>query len=124
MTKNKAIRMPGKERPAASQLVIQKPPTTKPHPRNLAKNTKPSTDQLLKPIAEGLEYRFLRSQPRVLGSGSLHRARPRQSEYHHSMPIRVLRNLDTPTLLVPLADIERRGVKQSSLNLLKWPVLH
>ena len=48
MTKNKAIRMPGKERPAASQLVIQKPPTAKPHPRNLAKNTKPSTDQLIK----------------------------------------------------------------------------
>ena len=54
MTKNKAIRMPGKERPAASQLVIQKPPTTKPHPRNPAKNTKPSADQLIKPIAEGL----------------------------------------------------------------------
>ena len=47
MTKNKAIRMPGKVRPAASQLVIQKPPTTQPHPSNLAKNTKPSTDQLI-----------------------------------------------------------------------------
>lgn len=55
MTKNKAIRMPGKERPAASRLVIQKPPTTKPHPRNAAKNTKPSADQLIKPIAEGLD---------------------------------------------------------------------
>ena len=41
MTKNKAIRMPGKERPATSQLVIQKPPTTKPHPRNLAKTRNP-----------------------------------------------------------------------------------
>jgi hypothetical protein len=101
MTKNKAIRMPGKERPAAPQLVIQRPPTTKPHPRNLAKHTKPSADQLIKPIAEGLVYRFLRSQPRVLGSGSLHRARPRHSEYHHRMPIRVLRNLDTPALLAP-----------------------
>jgi hypothetical protein len=104
--------------------VIQKPPTTKPHLRNLAKNTKPSADQLIKPIAEGLAYRFLRSQPRVLGSGSLHRARPRQSEYHHSTPIRVIRNLDTPALLAHLADMGRRGVKQSSLNLLKWPVLH
>ena len=101
MTKNKAIRMPGKERPAASQLVIQKPPTTKPHPRNLAKNTKPSADRLIEPIAEDLAYRFLRSQPRVLGSGSLHRARPRQSEYHHNMPIRVIFNLDTPALLAP-----------------------
>jgi hypothetical protein len=80
MTKDKAIRMPGKKRPAASQLVIQKPPTAKPHLRNVAKNTKPSADQLIKPITEGLVYRFLRSQPRVLGSGSLHRARPRQSE--------------------------------------------
>jgi hypothetical protein len=123
-TQNKAIRMPGKERPAASQLVIQKPPTTKPHPRNLAKNSKPSADQLIKPIAEGIEYRFLRSQPRVLGSGSLHRARPRQSEYHPSMPISVLRNLDTPALLAALADIGCQGVKQSSLNPLKWPVLH
>jgi hypothetical protein len=41
MTKNKAMRMPGKGRPAASQLVIQKPPTTKPHPRNLAKTRNP-----------------------------------------------------------------------------------
>jgi hypothetical protein len=81
-------------------------PTTKPHPRNLAKNTKPSTDQLIKPIAEGLEYRFLRSQPRVLGSGSLHRARPRQSVYHHSMPIRVLRNLDTPRPTLLTSDAE------------------
>ena len=85
MIKNKAIRMPGKERPAASQLVIQKPPTTKPHPRNLAKNTKPSADQLIKPIAEGLEYRFLRSQPRVIGPGSLRKARPRRSVSHNNM---------------------------------------
>jgi hypothetical protein len=63
MTKTKAIRMPGKERPAASRLVIQKPPTTKPHLRNLAKKTKPSADQLIKPIAEGLEYRFLGASP-------------------------------------------------------------
>jgi hypothetical protein len=53
MTKNTAMRMPGKGCPAASQLVIQKPPTTKLHPRNLAKNTTPPADQLIKPIAEG-----------------------------------------------------------------------
>src|SRR5271154_1756264 len=34
--------MPGKERPAASRLAIQKPPTTEPHQRNLYRNTKPS----------------------------------------------------------------------------------
>ena len=38
----KAIRMPGKERPAASRLGIQGPPTTEPHHRNTGRNTKPS----------------------------------------------------------------------------------
>jgi hypothetical protein len=76
--------MPGKERPAASRLVIQRPPTTEPHLRNAGKNTKPSNGQLLSQTAEGLDYRFLRSQPRVLGPGSLRKARPRQSDYHHS----------------------------------------
>ncbi len=84
MTKAKAIRMPGKERPAASRLVIQKPPTTTPHQKNLATTTKPSASQPMGPTAEGLDYRFLRSLPRVLGSGSLRWARPQRSEYHHS----------------------------------------
>jgi hypothetical protein len=80
--KAKAIRMPGKERPAAARLVIQKPPTTEPHHRNHARNTKPSGSQPIGQTAEGLDYRFLRSQPRVIGPGSLRRARPRQSEYN------------------------------------------
>ena len=46
MTKAKTIWMPGKERPAASRLVIQKPPTTKPHQKNLATTTKPSAASL------------------------------------------------------------------------------
>ena len=84
MTRAKAntIRMPGKERPAASRLVIQKPPTTEPHHRNLGRNTKPSTGQPIGQTAEGLDHRFLRSQPRVIGPGSLRKARPRQSEYN------------------------------------------
>ena len=82
MTKAKAIRMPGKERPAASRLVIQRPPTTEPHPRNAGENTKPSAGQPIRLTAEGLDYRFLRSQPRVIGPGSLHKARPRRSEYN------------------------------------------
>ena len=82
MTKAKAIWMPGKERPAASRLVIQKPPTTKPHHRNPGKNTKPSGSQPIGQTAEGLDYRFLRSQPRVIGPGSLRKARPRRSEYN------------------------------------------
>jgi hypothetical protein len=83
--KAKAIWMPGKERPAASRLEIQKPPTTEPHPRNTGKDTKPSAGQPVGQTAEGLDYRFLRSQPRVIGSGSLRKARPRQSEYNTTM---------------------------------------
>ena len=41
--KTKTIKMPGKERPAASRLGIQWPPTTKPHLRNLGRNKKPPT---------------------------------------------------------------------------------
>ena len=84
MTKAKANWMPGKERPAASRLVIQRPPTTEPHPRNAGKNTKPSAGQPIRQTAEGLDYRFLRSQPRVIGPGSLRKARPRRSDYHRT----------------------------------------
>ena len=80
--KTKAIWMPGKERPAASRLVIQRPPTTKPHQKNLCRNTKPSAGQPIRPTAEGLDHRFLRSQPRVIGPGSLRKARPRRSDYN------------------------------------------
>jgi hypothetical protein len=86
MTRAKAntIRMPGKERPAASRLVIQKPPTTKPHQKNLCRNTKPPAGQPIGQTAEGLDHRFLRSQPRVIGPGSFRKARPRRSEYNHN----------------------------------------
>ena len=82
--KAKAIWMSGKERPAASRLVIQKPPTTEPHHRNLARNMKPSAGQPIRQTAEGLDHRFLRSQPRVIGPGSLRKARPRRSDYNHN----------------------------------------
>ena len=82
--KTKAIRMPGKERPAASRLVIQKPPPTKPHHRYTGKDTKPSAGQPIGQTAEDLDYRFLRSQPRVIGPGSLRKARPRRSDYNHN----------------------------------------
>ena len=84
MTKAKTKRMPGKERPAASRLVIQRPPTTEPHPRNAGENTKPSAGQPVGQTAEDLDYRFLRSQPRVIGPGSLRKARPRQSDSQHT----------------------------------------
>ena len=51
--KAKAIWMPGKERPAASRLVIQKPPTTEPHHRNICRSTKPSAGQPSRLTAEG-----------------------------------------------------------------------
>ena len=82
--KAKAIWMPGKERPAASRLVIQKPPTTKHHQKNLCRNTKPPAGQPIRQAAEGLDHRFLRSQPRVIGPGSLRKARPRRSDYNHN----------------------------------------
>ena len=84
MTKAKAKRMPGKKRPAASRLGIQRPPTTEPHHKNLCRNTKPSAGQPIRQTAEGLDHRFLRSQPRVIGPGSLRKARPRQSDSHHN----------------------------------------
>ena len=90
MTRTKAIRMPGKERPAASRLVIQRPLTPEPHHRNMGKDTKPSASQPIKQTAEGLVYRFLRSQPRVLGPGSLRKARPQRSEYYRNTQPRLL----------------------------------
>ena len=80
--KAKAIWMPGKERPAASRLGIQGPPTPELHLRNAGRNTTPSDSQPSRQTAEGIDYRFLRSQPRVIGPGSLRKARPRRSEYN------------------------------------------
>ena len=110
--KAKAIRMPGKERPAASRLVIQRPPTTEPHPRNAGRNTKPSAGQPIRQTAEGLDYRFLRSQPRVIGPGSLRKARPRQSEYNTNTQSKDLNINAQPAAL----QSTRRKVKQSRLR--------
>src|SRR5579862_2096947 len=97
MTKAKAKRMPGKERPAASRLVIQRPPTTEPHHRNTGRNTKPPAGQPIGQTAEGLDHRFLRSQPRVIGPGSLRKARPRQSDYYTNTQSNGL-NINAPRL--------------------------
>jgi len=83
--KTKAIRMPGKERPAASQTRIQRP-RPEPHHRNLAEDTKPSTIRPCGQTAEDFDHRFLRSQPRQVGSGSLRRARPRRNDYKLTTP--------------------------------------
>jgi hypothetical protein len=42
MKRTKAIRRPGKERPATSQSRIQGPPATELHHKNAGRNTKPS----------------------------------------------------------------------------------
>jgi hypothetical protein len=91
MTKAKTKRRPGKERPAASRLVIQRPPTTKFHQKNLCRNTKPSNGQLLSQTAEGLVHRFLRSLLRVIGPGSLRKARPRRSVFLNNMQLEPLK---------------------------------
>ena len=110
MTKAKAKRRPGKERPAASRLGIQKPPTTEPHHRNLARNTKPSGSLPAGQTAEGLDYRFLRSQPRVIGPGSLRKARPRQSVSHHTTqpePLKILCDCHTGNRSLQMHPVER-----------------
>ena len=80
MTKAQCEKDAGQKRPASSRLVIQRPPTTNLHQKNLCRNTKPSAGPPIRQTAEGLDYRFLRSQPRVIGPGSLCKARPRQSD--------------------------------------------
>jgi hypothetical protein len=84
MRKAKAIRMPGKERPATSRLGIQKP-RRRSLTIGISQQRNPLADEPNGPAAEGLANRFLRSQPRVLGSGSLCKARPQQSDYHFTM---------------------------------------
>jgi hypothetical protein len=83
MRKAKAIRMPGKERPATSRLGIQKP-RRRSLTIGISQRRNPLADEPNGPAAEGLANRFLRSQPRVLGSGSPRWARPQRSDYHHS----------------------------------------
>jgi hypothetical protein len=82
MTKAKAIRMPGKERPAASRLGSRSLPRRSLTIGISPKTRNPLPGEPIGPTAEGFDHRFLRSQPRVLGSGSLHWARPRRSEYN------------------------------------------
>jgi hypothetical protein len=80
MKRTKAIRMPGKERPATSQSRIQGLLRRSFTIRMMTKTRNPLTAGS-QPTAEGLDRRFFRSQPRVLGPGSLRKARPRRSEY-------------------------------------------
>jgi hypothetical protein len=47
-----------------------------------AETRNPPPEGLTRQTAEGLDYRFLRSQPHVIGPGSLRRARPRRSDYN------------------------------------------
>ena len=82
MKRTKAIRMPGKERPAASQTWGKGLRCRSFTIAILAKNTKPSAVRHACQTAEGLQSRSLRSQPRVLGPGSLRKARPRRNEYY------------------------------------------
>jgi hypothetical protein len=81
MTKAKTKWMPGKERPAASRLNDPKGlPRRSLTKRIYAETRNPPLASPIRQTAEGLDYRFLRSQPRVIGPGSLRKARPRQSD--------------------------------------------
>jgi len=97
MTKTKAIRMPGKERPATSQSRIQGLRRRSLTIGILVKNTKPSAIWLVSQTAEGFDRRFLRSQPRVLSPGSLRKARPRRSDYYPNTQLPAL-NINAPLL--------------------------
>ena len=90
MTRTKAIWRPGKERPAASQIRTQGLRRRSLTIGISVKNTKPSAISPASETAEGLDRRFLRSQPRVLGPESLRRARPRRSEYYPNTQPRLL----------------------------------
>ena len=84
-SKSKGDKDAGQSTPAASRLEIQKP-----RRRSLTIGISPETrnplpGQPIRPTAEGLDHRFLRSQPRVIGPGSLRKARPRRSDYNHNM---------------------------------------
>jgi hypothetical protein len=61
--KTNAIRNAGQKTPGGVATRIQRPPTTEPHQKNLCRNTKPSAGSPVRETAEGLDYRFLRSQP-------------------------------------------------------------
>src|ERR1700739_4267042 len=74
--------MPGKKRPATSRLASRGLPRRSLTKRISAETRNPPQGSPVMETAEGLDYRFLRSQPRVIGLGLLHRARPRQSDYN------------------------------------------
>jgi len=80
--KTKAIRKPGKERPAASRLVIQRPRRRSLTIGMLARTRNPRPASPSGKPQRVSRHRFLRSQPRVIGPGSLRKARPRRSEYN------------------------------------------
>ena len=97
--KTNATRNARQKTPGGVATRIQRPPTTEPHQKNLCRNTKPSAGQPVGQTAEGLDYRFLRSQPRVIGPGSLRKARPRQSEYNTTTESKTLNvNAKLPAL--------------------------
>ena len=89
--KAKAIWKPGKSGPAASRLGIQKPRRRSftigisPEIRN------PLPGEPIRPTAEGLDHRFLRSLPRAIGPGSLRKARLRRSDSQHNTQLEPLK---------------------------------
>jgi len=128
-TKAKAIGMPGKERRRHRDSGSEA--STRSLTIGISQQRRVSDSQPIGPTAEDLAYRFLRSQPVFPRSGSLRRARPQRSDYHHSTTSRHMTSLLTPaTATVPCPNTLRQ-VKQSRLRPLrvagfesdhKWPL--
>ena len=66
----------------------------------LVETRNPLPGQLESQTAEGLDHRFLRSQPRVLGSGSLRKARPSLSEHQHSTQLQLSNSHESKQILL------------------------
>ena len=89
-TTSKAKRKPGKSGPAASAFFDPEPPLRRLHQKNLSTSktkikTPCPTSRRVDSRAEGLHSRFLRSQPRRIGSGSSQRTRLRWEWLHHNI---------------------------------------
>ena len=105
--------------------VIQRPPTTELHQKNLSRNTKPSAGLPIRQTAEGLDHRFLRSLPRVIGPGPLRRARPRQSDYNtNTQPKGLIINAPLPALQNPhvckVKQSRLRPLSMAAFNLITY----
>jgi hypothetical protein len=82
--KNKSNKDAGQRTPGDFAISDPGPPTTKLHHKNVGRNTKPSDSPARKPNRRGSRLPILPEPARVLGPGSLRKARPRRSDYYRN----------------------------------------